>query len=122
MRFRAKFQWVQAITALIWLVSGCDTVWRHARGHTDDLHVFTGAVQILLGVFLFSAYIFTWWEVGDTGLIQHLGWRTKTVPWAEIVSVAPWQPGEKTVYNKLAVDYARTGPLSEPWDDGTGSG
>jgi hypothetical protein len=112
MRFRAKFQWIHAITAVIWLVIGSASIWRYARGVGGDLHMFTGIVQILLGMLLLSAYAFTWWEIGDSGLVQHLGWRTQTVPWGEVVHVAPWQPGDKPVYSRLAVDYARTGPMS----------
>jgi hypothetical protein len=113
MRFRAKFQWVQAVGAMGMLVVGFISVSQHIHDAVQGFRFMTGIVQLVLGVLLTIAYAFSWWEVRDSGLTEHRAWWNRTVPWADIRHVGPWRAGSKTVYAWVAVDYRGSGLFSE---------
>jgi hypothetical protein len=114
MRFRTKFQWGQIALAAIWIPLSYS--WFHKPTAALGIryaYLIGGITWALVAIAYLASYFFTWWDVTDLGLMQRKLWRAQTIPWSEIVRVGPWKPNSKLMYDWLAVDYARNGPMSD---------
>jgi len=111
MRFRSKFEWPLLAAAVVW--AGLCFAWFHKNPFEAIgwAYLVIGIIWLLLAGVLVCSYFFSGWEVGDTGLVVHLLWSTRTIPWDEITRVGQWGK-RKRMRDCLVVAYARTGPLS----------
>ena len=114
MRFRTKFQGVQFASAAVWIGLSC--AWLH-KPNADlairGAYLIAGVIWLFVGIISLASYFLTWWEIDDAGLTQRRLWSKRIVPWSEVSRVGPWQPGRKPMPNWLAVDYARSAPMSD---------
>jgi hypothetical protein len=72
-----------------------------------------GTIQAVLAVVCVASYFFTWWEIGENGLVQRQLWGERTIPWNEITRVGPWSPTNRPMRDWLEVDYSRPAPMSD---------
>ena len=52
----------------------------------------------------------TYWDFESDGLRERRLWRTKTIPWAEVTYVGPWESASS---KWVAIEYERKAPLSD---------
>ncbi|MGC2617694.1 MAG: hypothetical protein WA414_01570 [Acidobacteriaceae bacterium] len=88
---------------LFLLVSGP----RHASPFLRESVVVWG----LAGLFRIFTRAFIYWDITPDGLCERHLSSVQTIPWSEIISVAPW-PDSRRNQDTLAIDYARPAPLS----------
>ena len=114
MRFRQKFPALQALSALLWIA--LVIAWSRENQPASRIG---GASVISLVAWLFillwslAGYFFIWWDITSDGITERRLWNTRSIPWDEVCSVAPWRPRSKTIHDTVEVEYARTGPISD---------
>ena len=113
MRFRSRFVVPQFGSAVVWAVLGFLWFHKHPHDGIGKLYLVIGFVQAWVAFSCVADYVWNWWGIGETGLIQHRLRSSRTVPWSEITRVAPWQPGKRPHSEWLEVDYAREAPISD---------
>jgi hypothetical protein len=113
MRFRSKFEWPLLTAAVVW--AGLCTAWFIKEPHEAIgwAYLVIGMIWLLLVGVLVLSYFLSGWEIGDAGLVQHVLWSTRTIPWDEITRVGSWSPTNKPMPGCLAVAYSRPGPMSD---------
>jgi hypothetical protein len=113
MRFRAKFQWLQVTTAILWI--GLSYAWIHRATAPPGLRVtylLTGIVQLFALLFYVAMYV-TSWEIDEDALVQRRLWSARRVPWDEIARIGPSYIGKNPKRTWVEVEYARSAPMSE---------
>src|ERR1700739_1113399 len=83
--------------------------WISANPH----RYFDGAIALLWAIsasLMFILPFFTYWDFGSDVLRERRLWRTKTIPWAEVTYVGPWESASS---KWVAIEYERKAPLSD---------
>jgi hypothetical protein len=114
MRFRSRFAWVQFAGAILWI--GLSDSWFHKPNAPPGIrsaYLIAGVFWLFIALSCIANFCFAWWQVDDTGLTQRRLWKTRTIPWNEITRIGPWQPNSKPMPQWLAVEYARSAPMSD---------
>ena len=116
MRFRSKLGlafWLNFFTCSLWISTATMSIRRHPRSDVVSLQWICAITYLLLVLLNTAQYIFTWWDIRETGLFERRFWTTKSIPWSEIARIRPWQPYKRAIPNTIEIMYHRDPPLSD---------
>ena len=72
-----------------------------------------GVVWFLLLLFNFLGLYFIWWDVDQEGLTERRLFSKKTIPWADLVRIGPWNRLNTANRLYIEAEYHRSAPLSD---------
>lgn len=108
MRFRAKFGalgWFWVGVALFYFL------WLPFGPHRDNF-AWRAIPPVFYALMMVLSKAIAYWDFNPTHLHERRLWRTRDVPWEEVIHIHARDPAHPSS-GYLAVDYARTAPMSD---------